>query len=180
VLLSGFLPGERLRPLHLIGAVLAFAGAALIVWHRASGASSPLAMGLAFAAALIWAGYSVLSRRFGQVPTEAVPVYCLATAALSALAHLALESTVWPARLLGWGAVLSLGLGPVGAAFFTWDFGMKRGDIQMLGVASYAAPLLSTLALVITGNGKASTELALSAALIVGGAGLAALASGRA
>ena len=177
VLLSGLLPGERLRPLHLIGAVLAFAGAALIVWHRASGASFPLAMGLAFAAALIWAGYSVLSRRFGQVPTEAVAVYCLATAVLSALAHLALEETAWPAQPLGWVAVLVLGLGPAGAAFFTWDFGMKRGDIQMLGVASYAAPLLSTLALVITGNGEPSPELALSAALIVGGAGLAALAS---
>ena len=70
-----------------------------------------------------------------------------------------------------------MGLGPVGAAFFTWDFGMKRGDIQMLGVASYAAPLLSTLALVVTGHGEATPGLALSAALIVGGAGLAALAS---
>jgi drug/metabolite transporter (DMT)-like permease len=52
---------------------------------------------------------------------------------------------------MGWAAVLALGIGPVGAAFFTWDIGMKRGDIQLLGVASYAAPLLSTLALVMAG-----------------------------
>jgi len=38
--------------------------------------------------------------------------------------------------------VVALGLGPVGLAFFTWDVGMKRGDIQMLGTLSYAAPLL--------------------------------------
>ena len=177
VVFSGVLPGERLRPLHLAGAALAFAGAALIVWQKSSGASPPLAMALAFAAALIWAGYSVLSRKFWQVPTEAVVVYCLATSGLSALAHLALEPTLWPAAPTGWGAVLALGLGPVGAAFFTWDFGMKRGDIQMLGVASYAAPLLSTLALVVTGHAEATPGLALSAALIVGGAGLAALAS---
>ena len=178
VLFSGLLPGERLRPLHLIGAGLAFVGAALIVWQGTAGTSPPLAMALAFAAALIWAGYSVLSRRFGQVPTEAVAVYCLATAVLSALAHLAVEPTVWPVSPSGWAAVLALGLGPVGAAFFTWDIGMKRGDIQVLGAASYAAPLLSTLALVATGHGLATPGLTIAAALIVGGASLAALASG--
>jgi drug/metabolite transporter (DMT)-like permease len=54
--------------------------------------------------------------------------------------------------------VLALGIGPVGAAFFTWDIGMKRGDIQLLGVASYAAPLLSTLALVAAGITKPSYD----------------------
>jgi drug/metabolite transporter (DMT)-like permease len=176
VLFSGLLPGERLRALHVVGAVLAFAGAALIVWQKAAGDSPPLAMALAFAAALIWAGYSVLSRRFGRVPTEAVAIYCLATAVLSALAHSAVETTAWPVTPAGWCAVLALGLGPVGAAFFTWDVGMKRGDIQALGTASYAAPLLSTLALVATGHGHASPKLGMAAAMIVGGAALAALA----
>jgi len=179
VLFSGMLPGERLRPLHLAGAGLAFAGAALIVLQGGGqGAeAAPLGLVLAFLCALIWAGYSVLSRRFGQVPTEAVAVYCLATAALSALAHLGWEQTVWPATPLGWGAVLALGLGPVGAAFFTWDLGMKRGDIQLLGTASYAAPLLSTLVLIATGHGQTTARLGLAAVLIAGGAGLAALAS---
>jgi drug/metabolite transporter (DMT)-like permease len=176
VLFSGLLPGERLRPLHVIGAVLAFLGAALLVWQGRSGPSSLLAMTLALAAALIWAGYSVLSRRFAAVPTEAVAIYCLATAALSLVAHLALEQTAWPQRPMGWLAILSLGLGPVGAAFFTWDIGVKRGNIQFLGTASYAAPLLSTLVLVVSGHGQATPELVTSALMIAGGAGLAALA----
>ena len=96
---------------------------------------------------------------------------------LSGIAHLALETTVWPESPLGWAAVLALGIGPVGAAFFTWDIGMKRGDIQLLGVASYAAPLLSTLALVAAGIAKPSWTIALAAALITGGAALAARAS---
>jgi len=54
---------------------------------------------------------------------------------------------------------------------------MKRGDIQMLGVASYTAPLLSTLALVVAGLAQATPTLMLSAALITGGAALAARAS---
>lgn len=175
VLLSGLLPGERLTGRHILGALVAFAGAALIVLGRGGeGAASPLGLGLAFGCALTWAGYSVLSRRLGEVPTESVTVFCLATAFLSVLAHLALEETLWPAGAAGWAAVLALGLGPVGAAFFTWDIGMKRGDIQLLGVASYAAPLLSTLALVLAGIASPSWTLLLAAVLIAGGAALAA------
>ncbi|MBK5945247.1 EamA family transporter [Rhodobacter veldkampii DSM 11550] len=179
VLFSGLLPGERLRPLHLIGAALAFAGAALIVSGGGTGPSAAAlpGYGLAFLCALTWAAYSLISRRLGAVPTAAVAVYCLATAALSALAHVAWEDTLWPAGALGWGAVLALGLGPVGLAFYTWDVGVKRGDIQLLGTASYAAPLLSTLALILGGVAEASTGLALAAALIASGALLAARAS---
>ncbi|WP_374372353.1 DMT family transporter [Tabrizicola sp.] len=178
VLMSGFLPGERLRPQHVVGALIAFAGAAVIVLGRGGeGSGSALGMGLAFLCALTWAGYSILSRRLGAVPTESVTVYCLATAALSVVSHLALEETVWPEGPMGWAAVLALGIGPVGAAFFTWDIGMKRGDIQLLGVASYAAPLLSTLALVLAGIAKPTPTIALAAVLITGGAALAARAS---
>lgn len=178
VLMSGLLPGERLRPPHVLGALIAFAGAAAIVLGRESdGQGSALGLVLAFVCAVTWAAYSVLSRRLGSVPTESVTVYCLATAVLSGIAHLALETTVWPETPLGWAAVLALGIGPVGAAFFTWDIGMKRGDIQLLGVASYAAPLLSTLALVAAGIAKPSWTIALAAALITGGAALAARAS---
>lgn len=178
VLFSGLLPGERLRAQHVIGALIAFAGAAVIVLGRGGEATgSALGMGLAFVCALTWASYSILSRRLGQVPTESVTVFCLATAVLSVITHLALEETVWPVGWTGWAAVLALGIGPVGAAFFTWDIGMKRGDIQLLGVASYAAPLLSTLALVATGIARPTWTIALAAVLITGGAALAARAS---
>jgi drug/metabolite transporter (DMT)-like permease len=175
VLFSGLLPGERLAPQHVLGALVAFAGAALIVLGRGgAGQASALGLALAFGCALTWAGYSVLSRRLGDVPTESVTVFCLATAVLSLAAHLALEETLWPQGGLGWASVLALGLGPVGAAFFTWDLGMKKGDIQILGVASYAAPLLSTLALVVAGITAPSYTILLAAVLIAGGAALAA------
>lgn len=178
VLLSGLLPGERLGALHIIGALIAFAGAALIVLARSGSAEgSALGLVLAFACAVTWAAYSVLSRRLGEVPTESVTVFCLATAALSVVAHLGLEQTVWPNGALGWLSVLALGVGPVGAAFFTWDVGMKKGDIQLLGVASYAAPLLSTLALVLAGIAQPSYAILAAALLITGGAALAARAS---
>jgi drug/metabolite transporter (DMT)-like permease len=177
VLFSGLLPGERLRRQHVLGALVAFAGAALIVLRGAEGAPDPRGLALAFLCALTWASYSVISRRLGAVPTEAVTVFCLAAAALSAAAHMLLESTVLPGGPAGWLAVLALGLGPVGAAFFAWDIGMKRGDIQLLGVLSYAAPLLSTLALVAAGAATGSATLVAAAVLIAAGAALAARAS---
>jgi drug/metabolite transporter (DMT)-like permease len=181
VLMSGLLPGERLKPLHILGALVAFAGAALIVLRGGGGmdANALPGFGVAFTFALVWASYSVLSRRLGDVPTESVTVFCLAVALLSGIAHLALETTIWPQSALGWVSVIALGIGPVGLAFFTWDVGMKRGDIQVLGVASYAAPLLSTLALVAFGITAASSTILIAAGLIAGGAALAARASAR-
>ena len=179
VVMSGFLPNERLRPLHLLGAFVAFCGAALIVLRSGvslDGAALP-GFAVAFAFALAWASYSVLSRRLGDVPTEAVTVFCLAAAVLSVFAHLVLEQTVWPQTAIGWASVVALGVGPVGVAFFQWDIGMKKGDIQLLGVASYAAPLLSTVALVLAGLAKPTPIILIAAALITGGAVLAARAS---
>ncbi len=179
VLLSGLLPGERLAPLHIIGALLAFAGAALIVLQGGAAPDSGALPGyaVAFIFACVWAIYSVLSRRLGDVPTESVTVFCLLASALSIIAHLMLEPTFWPNGMLGWASVIALGIGPVGLAFFTWDIGMKKGDIQLLGVASYAAPLLSTLALIAAGITNASQTIVIAAAMITLGAALAAFAS---
>lgn len=181
VLFSSLLPGERLKAGHLVGALAGFAGAALIVGGGAdfAGGAGP-GYAIALACALTWSGYSVLSRRLGRIPTETVVIFCLATAVLSVPLHLAFETTVWPDGPLGWASVAGLGLGPVGLAFYVWDHGVKHGDIQLLGVASYAAPLLSTLVLVVSGIAAPSWRLAIAAALITGGAALAARASLRA
>lgn len=107
------------------------------------------------------------------MPTLAVGAFCGGAAGLAGLAHLALETTVWPADPVPWLAVLGLGLGPVGAAFFAWDHGVKRGDIRALGAAAYAAPLLSTLILVALGEATSRPGLWIALGLIVGGAALA-------
>lgn len=177
VVFSGFLPGEKLRTHHVLGALIGFLGAALIITNGGSlQIKTDYVPGYlaAIVCALIWSAYSVLSRRFGSVPTDIVTGFCLATAILSALCHLVLEETVWPADLLQWLAVLGLGLGPVGLAFFAWDHGVKHGDIQVLGASSYAAPLLSTLVLVVAGFQQANWIIATACALITAGAVLAA------
>ncbi|MBM1633671.1 EamA family transporter [Sulfitobacter mediterraneus] len=181
VIFSGLLPGEVLKNGHIIGACLGFAGAALIITGGGAGFSAEYAPGYALAVlcALTWSGYSVLSRKVGTAPTASVAVFCLASAALSLPMHLLFEETVLPQTTLGWAAIAGLGLGPVGLAFFVWDIGVKQGDIQLLGTSSYAAPLLSTLVLVIAGVAAPSFTLLWAAALITGGAAIAARASLR-
>jgi drug/metabolite transporter (DMT)-like permease len=179
VLFSGLLPGESLRKGHLLGAVCGFLGAALIIQGGSGGFNAEALPGypLALRCALTWSGYSVLSRRIGDAPTDTVAIFCVATAILSALMHVALEDTVWPAGPLGWASAIALGLGPVGLAFYVWDIGVKRGDIQLLGTASYAAPLLSTLVLVGVGIAEPTWMLLAATVLITGGAVIAARAS---
>jgi drug/metabolite transporter (DMT)-like permease len=177
VVFSAFLPNEKLRWHHLAGALLGLAGTVtLFVGSGSSGFMMDYAPGFAaaFIAAFIWAAYSVLSRRLGDVPTDAVAGFCLATALLAALFHFAFEETVWPTLATQWLAIAALGAGPVGAAFYAWDIGMKRGDIRIVGAASYATPLLSTGLLVIAGYTPPSASLALAAVLIAGGGLLAA------
>jgi drug/metabolite transporter (DMT)-like permease len=177
VLLSSLLPGERLAAHHVIGAVLGFAGTALLFAGNSGTqfeSSSIPGFIAAFVAAFVWAGYSVMSRRLAAVPTDAVAGFCLATAVLAAIIHLAIETTVWPSTALQWSAIVALGIGPVGLAFYAWDIGMKRGDIRVLGAASYATPLLSTLFLIVCGFARPSTTLALAALLIAGGGLIAA------
>lgn len=176
VLFSAFLPGERLKRGHVAGTAMGLAGTALIV----TGGGGP---SIAFAnvpaylmagvAAFLWAGYSVLSRRFGDVPTDAVGGFCLVTAVLAGLCHLAFETTVWPQSAVVWAVVLAIGLGPAGLAFYVWDYGVKHGDIQALGALSYATPLLSTLLLIVAGGAEAPWPVWVAALLIVGGAVLA-------
>jgi drug/metabolite transporter (DMT)-like permease len=173
VVFSSLLPGERLRAAHVVGALFGFAGVVLLIAGRgALEARTEYLPGYlsAFAGAFVWAGYSVLSRRFGEVPTDAVAGFCLTTSALSLVCHLAFETTVWPADGIQWLAVLALGLGPVGLAFYVWDIGMKQGDIRLLGIASYAAPVLSTVILVLAGYAPFTIALAASCAMIAAGA----------
>ncbi len=173
---SALLPGERLRWHHVAGAVAGLAGTVAIVSRNGISFDDQYApgYGAAFLCAFTWSGYSLLTRSFGRVSTDVVTGFCLATSLLSLICHLFLETTVWPAGGSEWLAVVGLGLLPVGAAFYAWDYGVKTGDIQIIGAASYAAPLLSTLILVASGFAEPDWRIGLACLLITGGAVLAA------
>ncbi|HEV2510569.1 DMT family transporter [Bosea sp. (in: a-proteobacteria)] len=171
VLFAALLPGGGLKLRHLVGALIGLAATALLIsGSLGSGAGIQLGHVLAALGAFVWASYSVLSRRFAGVPSESLAITMLGCAIAAFACHLAFETTLWAPNAAEWGGVLGLGLGSIGLAFICWDIGMKKGDVAFLGVASYAAPVLSTVILVIAGYAPASWLLALSCVLIVVGA----------
>lgn len=171
VLLSSLLPGESLRGQHVIGALLALVGCWLLIGKNADGFVWENLNGylVALSCALIWSSYSVLSRLVRSVPTDAVGWFCGVTAILALVCHLLWEETVWPTDLAQWVGVVGLGLGPVGIAFFTWDYGVKHGNIQLLGTLAYSAPLISVILLILAGYGQATVAVIGASALIVTG-----------
>ena len=178
VLFAAPVLGMRLSLRHLLGAALAAGGCLLLLGGRLEGVVSPLVWlgyAMALGSAVTWGLYSVFARRLAAVPTEAVAGFCAASAVVTLLAHLLLETTVLPDGV-GWLAVLALGLGPLGGAFYLWDIGMKRGDPRLLGTLAYATPVASTLLLVLFGFAPATLALLLAAVLVAGGGLLAARA----
>ena len=161
----------RPRAQHIAGAVMALVGCWLLIGRNSSGFSAQNLDGylVAFACALIWSSYSVLSRLVKSVPTDAVGWFCGVTAVLAWMCHLMWEQTVWPDGASQWVGVVGLGLGPVGIAFFTWDYGVKHGNIQLLGTLAYSAPLISVILLIVFGFGEATMAVAGASTLIVSG-----------
>jgi drug/metabolite transporter (DMT)-like permease len=170
------LPGHSLRKHHVAGTLAGMAGAFLVISNGgtvsfdlryAAGYASGVACGV------IWAVYSVANRRYRNVPSDAVGGFCAATALLALVCHLAFEQTVLP-QGGQWLAVLTLGLGPVGFAFFVWDYGCKHGNIRALGALAYGLPLASNGLLIAFGKGDLTWPVGVAALLIVAGAALGA------
>lgn len=180
VLFAALLPGGGLKPRHLAGALIGLAATALLISGSLGGAGGGVQPGHVLAAlgALVWASYSVASRRFAGVPSESLGVTMLGCAIPAFACHLAFEATLWAPSPVEWAGVLGLGLGSIGLAFICWDTGMKQGDVALLGVASYAAPVLSTVVLVLAGYAAAGWLLAMSCLLIVVGALVASFGPG--
>ncbi|WP_047197413.1 DMT family transporter [Caldimonas brevitalea] len=170
VLAPLFLPGLRLRPLHLLAAAAGFAGAAVaIVGGRSLSGQWSWGYLPALAAAFMWASYSLMTKRVPAFPTSAIGLFGLVSGLLSLLCHALLEPAV-TLSAREWGLVAVMGLGPLGAAFFLWDKALKTGDPRTIGILSYLTPLASTSLLLLVTGRPLTWSTGLAAALIVGAA----------
>jgi drug/metabolite transporter (DMT)-like permease len=175
VVLSALSSGERLHVRYLAGAVLGFSGSAIFLLQRneepitIDGITGYIA---AFACAVVWAGYSVLNRRFKATPSGMLVGVCGAVSIAGALCHTQFEAMVWP-DVHQWIAIVVLGIGPTGIVFLAWDYATKHGDLSLLGALSYLAPLISTLLLIGTGKTDVTVGIVVGAGFIIGGAVIA-------
>lgn len=180
VLLSPLLlPGYRLRPHHFVGALMGLGGATLIISGGRLGLDLAYLDGYLLAAgcALVWAAYSLLTKRLPPFSSAAVGAFCLVSGLLSLAVYALSRPSFTPADLTrgDWLALLLAGVGPMGAAFFAWDAALKRGDPRIIGSLAYLTPLLSTLNLVWLTGSRLTPLSAAAMALIVGGAAIGSL-----
>lgn len=181
VLAPLFLADMTLRPVHMVAALLGFAGAAIVILGGSESLRAPQVVNggwtsgetwgyvPALGSAFIWASYSLLTKRVAAFPTAAIGTFALVSGLLSLLCHAWLEPS---ASLSGrdWLLIVAMGLGPMGAAFFLWDKALKLGDARHIGILSYLTPLASTALLVAVSGRPFSWNIALAAVMIVGAA----------
>ncbi len=182
--------------LGMVGAVLA-----LEPWHAAAGLAPAASMervgaapggtallgaglpgtvwlgfGLALAAGFCWGSFTILLRRRADASRSAgsrsaMGWWCLQAAGVSALWMLAADIpfAVAPDQL---GALVYIGLVPLGAAFPLWERATRQCALNVLGLLSYLTPPLSTL-LLGWAAGRAATGWAWAGlAVVLGGAAL--------
>jgi drug/metabolite transporter (DMT)-like permease len=157
---------------YLVGAALGFSGSAIFILQGDGEAITNDGMTgytAAFACAVVWAGYSVLNRRFKATPSGMLVGVCGAVSLAGVLCHIQFETTIWP-EAYQWITIAVLGIGPTGIAFLAWDYATKLGNLPLLGALSYLAPLLSTLLLIGTGKTDLTPGIVVGALLIIGGA----------
>ena len=170
---------KRARATLPVGIVVAFAGVVLAVTQneaflwRALGANlrgNSVPYFLALVAAVSWALYSNLSRRWaGGAKGNAVALFLLATGIVFLAFRLTTTET---SRLTSRtaGELLYMILFPTLLAYSFWDAAMRRGEVVLVASVSYLTPLLSTIVACLYLGVRMGVALWLACALVIGGA----------
>jgi len=172
----------KVRWSFFVGIAMAAAGAALAPLRLGEYSgdallenldANPLPYALALAGAIVWALYSVLSRRWaGGAEGGAVPLFMLAAGAVLASLSFAFPHTAaWTGRAVA--ELAFMAVFPVMTAYAFWDRAMRQGNVTLVAVLSYLAPLLSTALSALYLRVELGWNLWLACGLIVAGAALA-------
>lgn len=184
VLAPVLLPGLVMRWQHIVAGLIGFAGAAMVILAGVDAGTEAAAQALggeqgdalwgylaAAVAAVIWATYSLLTRRVPHFDTAAIGTFAWISGLLALLCHALMEPSV-DLSLSDWALIALLGLGPLGGSFFLWDKALKMGDARHIGLLSYLTPLLSTSLLLWVSDRALTWPVGLAGVLIVGAAWL--------
>ena len=177
ILFALFLLGQRAGVGLIPGTLLALCGVFLVLtqdtgvtWQSFSVniRRNPAAYGLGASAAIVWALYSNLTRRWGGPDSRgAVPLFSLATGLVFGLLCLFHpEAGTWNIRVVAEVAVLALA---TGVAYVFWDLAMRAGDVVLVAACSYLTPFFSTVVSCLYLRVQPSLSLWLGCVLIIAG-----------
>ncbi|PCF95313.1 DMT family transporter [Vreelandella nigrificans] len=172
VLLSQWSRFGKLRMAGVIGALIAFSGAALLLLPQAlsgglGGATNGYA--LALLAACCWALYSWLGQTAPIALTPLLPRLLLIACAIAGCASLLVEGNFGVPDNEALLAGIALGLGPYGIAMVAWDKALRFGQASVVGSLAYGVPILAAILLVLAGMSVLDWRLPTAAALVIVG-----------
>jgi drug/metabolite transporter (DMT)-like permease len=155
----------RLRPRQVLGLVLGFSGAAILIWDgRVS--TSLSGIGLALLSGACWAAYCIFRLTWKLPAGNLLARGSAISAIICVLLHILLEPTVIP-RPGAFAATAVAGIIPLALGNYVWDEGFRRGDGHLLAVMAYATPLCSALLLASLGAALLTWNLLAGAVVIV-------------
>jgi drug/metabolite transporter (DMT)-like permease len=175
------LKSPRLNLYQGLGTGMALMGALLIASRGefAGGSSHSwgiwLGYGLAVSAALCWAFYSVLLKKFPARLEGAIHAACLLSGLLALAVQFwmvgfhGVENEIAQFDRMTWGGLVYLGLGPLGVAFLLWEKAVQLNDSHRLALLSYLTPVLSVTWMSAFGFVDWTLSFGLGALAILGG-----------
>ena len=180
---------RRATLLLIPGMLLALAGAMLSIAGGHGGGFSWEAFGhnlrscshahlLALAGALCFGLYSNFNTRLaGNADGEAAPLHLMALGGGLVVTRLVMGIPAnWHPVAASWVYLAATAIFPVLLAYMFWDIAMRRGHLNLVVSASYAAPLLSTVMAAPVLGVHLDVSIWLACALVIGGAWLCKIA----
>lgn len=174
VVLTTISLGQRFRWFHAVAGALGLAGIiALLLGKGLTVGSFHLMPGHLWAviSAVTWAVFSAMAARYPSSSSNFLGVIFGASALIN--------GSIWLFVLGAPPAPVSSVLIVASASIFfamayaMWDFGMKQGNAQLIGVMSFLTPVLTAVYLVALGIAELTPYLVISLLLVVSGIGVA-------
>ncbi len=154
-----------LRPRQIVGLLLGFAGAVILLGDGRVSMSAG-GIGLALLSGVCWALYCLFRLKWTGDSRNLLARGCAVSTLLCAALHGLLEPTIVPSMGAS-AAAAAVGILPLALGNLVWDEGFRRGDSQLLAVMAYATPLCSALLLAALGMAAVTWSLLAGAAVIV-------------
>jgi len=175
-LLSRLVLGERLGPLRLAGMALAFSGIVIMAGEPRIGRDLA-ALGMALAAALVWAVANIQVKFLGKLDGFTLNAWMsLLAAPQLLLSSWLFESGQWQALqqagIRGWGAILYMALGVTIVGYGLWYRMLARYPVSQLVPFTLLVPVIGVFTGVTLLDEPLSARIALGSAVTVLGVGI--------
>lgn len=170
VILAPLVLKKPLTKYQIIGAILGFSGAVIAIASKGLSQESILQIGYLFSffSAVIWATFSLGLSKTQDYSVWQTGIYCLVSGLVCLLISYVSGERFEPTQK-DWLFLLIIGIGPLGAAFYLWDFAIKKIGAISVAPISYFTPVISTALLTFTLRQTPNLVLILALFLVITG-----------